>query len=61
MELIGNLLVAVSGIAWTIVYLELIRTGFKSDVGSDLRCRRIVCQQIFYLCSVGCKYYLGLL
>lgn len=29
MELIGNLLVAVSGIAWTIVYLELIRTGFK--------------------------------
>lgn len=29
MNLIGNLLVAVSGIAWTIVYLELIRTGFK--------------------------------
>ena len=29
MNLIGNILVAVSGIAWTIVYLELIRTGFK--------------------------------
>ena len=29
MELIGNILVATSGIAWTIVYIELIRTGFK--------------------------------
>ena len=29
MELIGNILVAISGIAWTIVYIELIRTGFK--------------------------------
>ena len=29
MEMIGNILVATSGIAWTIVYLELIRTGFR--------------------------------
>ena len=29
MEMIGNTLVAISGIAWTIVYLELIRTGFQ--------------------------------
>ena len=29
METTGNILVAVSGIAWTIVYLELIRTGFR--------------------------------
>ena len=27
--MLGNILVAISGIAWTIVYLELIRTGFK--------------------------------
>ena len=25
----GNILVAISGIAWTIVYIELIRKGFK--------------------------------
>ena len=29
MTMIGNILVLISGIAWTIVYLELIRTGFK--------------------------------
>ena len=29
METTGNILVAISGIAWTIVYLELIRTGFR--------------------------------
>ena len=75
MEMIGNILVAVSGIAWTIVYMELIRTGFKeeslwdaiictdfkSGMGSDLRCRWITCQQILYLCTVGCKCCLGLL
>ena len=27
--MIGNILVAISGIAWTIVYLELVRTGFR--------------------------------
>ena len=29
MEIIGNILVVISGVAWTIVYIELIRTGFK--------------------------------
>ena len=29
METTGNILVAISGIAWTIVYLELIHTGFR--------------------------------
>ena len=61
MELIGNLLVAVSGIAGTIVYLELIRTDFESGMGSNLRCRWIICQQILYLCTGGCKCCMGLL
>ena len=29
MEIFGNILVIISGIAWTIVYIELIRKGFK--------------------------------
>ena len=29
METFGNILVIISGIAWTIVYIELIRKGFK--------------------------------
>ncbi|MDO5330808.1 MAG: hypothetical protein Q4F15_05250 [Bacillota bacterium] len=29
MEIFGNILVGISGLAWTIVYLDLIRKGFK--------------------------------
>lgn len=29
MELFGTILVGISGIAWTVVYIELIRRGFK--------------------------------